>query len=181
MLVSCLAEYIDEQSKSLGYGISYTTPRLIKKNLNGIFHPGVMMRTEVYKRTGGYPPLKRSQDLFLWHRISKMGDIRIIGRPLIKYRISDSAISSKASVYYLENVSELWRIMSSKPDLKQTDFDYLNLFIKDCSLETATRKSPVNKSENKIIQVLLLFLPTNAAFYIVTRFKNIYGYFSYMR
>jgi glycosyltransferase involved in cell wall biosynthesis len=177
-LVSSLAEYIDEKGSSLGYGICYTSPRLIRKNLNGIFHPAVMMRTDVYRKTGGYPPLRRSQDLFLWYRISKFGDLRIISYPLIKYRISNNAISSKASQYYLDNVSDLWRILAAKPNLKESDFDYLNLFIKDCSLESAIRKSPVNNTEKKLFIILSSIFPYKIVFFLITRMKNLYGFVS---
>ncbi len=175
VLISCLAEYIGENGEFLGFAIPYTHPKILKKHLTCIAHPGVMMRKDAYDKTGGYPPLKRSQDLFLWNRICKFGEVRILELPLIQYRISDNAISSKASAYYIENVNELWRIVSNKPIIGEQDYDYLNLFIKENTASSNVRKSPVNTLENKLLRILLALFTPNIAFNIIVRLKNLYG------
>lgn len=177
VLLSCVAEYIDESGLSLGYGFSYTTEKLIKKNLSTVFHPGVMMRKEAYMKAGGYPPLKRAEDLFLWHRLCILGKVRIIEYPLIKYRISDEALSNGMSEYFTSNVNKLWSVFALKPELDKEDFEYLNHFIAQNILNNKVRENPARGIENSLLNFFRILLPKKIAFKMVLMFKNLYGFF----
>jgi glycosyltransferase involved in cell wall biosynthesis len=175
VLVSCFASTINEEGVFQGYGITYSNQKLVKSNPASIYHPGVMLRAEVYNQTLGYPPLKTAEDLFLWHSLLRLGDIKIIERPLIKYRISEGSLSSNWNDYMINNMNTLWRIIANKSNLKEEDYNYLNAFIKDNINKGEDRKRESRQLETVIINALSKIIPMNWAFYIVARIKNCYG------
>lgn len=75
----------------------------IKKNLeyqNAIAHPSVMYKSSIVKKIGGYRNFfEGAEDYDLWFRLSKIGEIRNLQKPLTRYRISDGQYSSKFSEY----------------------------------------------------------------------------------
>jgi len=180
VLVSCFASIISGEGDS-GYGIAYSSQKIVKSNPSSIYHSGVMLRTEVYNQTPGYPPLMTAEDLFLWHMLLNLGDVKIIEKPLIRYRISKGSLSSNWNDYLINNMNDLWKIIANKPNLKEEDYNYLNSFIKDNIHKGEDRKRETRQLETVIINALSTILPENWAFKIVAKIKNVYGRIAYYK
>lgn len=178
-LISCFSEYINNEGKSLGYKFQYSSRFVIKKDPSNIFHPGVMMRKKAYMKSGGYPPLKRAEDLFLWHRLLRCSDVKILEQPLVKYRLSEDSLSSSMSSYFRDNVNALWSVIAKKEVLTQSDFDYLNTFINDNITHDSPVANPVRKSEMLFVNTLRLLVPRLWAYKIFFVFKNLFGIFRF--
>ena len=178
-LVSCFSEYMDKNGKSLGYKFQYSSEFVIKRDPSNIFHPGVVMRKVTYMETGGYPPLKRAEDLFLWYRLLKLSKVKVIEKPLVKYRMSDDSLSNSMSEYFRKNVNSLWSIIAQKKNVSQEDIEYLNNFIKENITYNSPSDNPVRKNENIFVGVMNMFMTKNAAFKIFFLFKNIFGIFRF--
>ena len=59
---------------------------------NPINHPTVVFRRSAVAAVGGYQPVPRVEDYWLWARMLRAGaDLRNVNEPLVAYRISDGA------------------------------------------------------------------------------------------
>lgn len=96
--------FIDENSDLIGY--SEDRPENPERHLlysNIIPHPTVLIKKSAITNVGGYRNFKRSQDYDLWLRLLSSGyKIRIINKPLLKYRLRTTSISSRGPLeqYY---------------------------------------------------------------------------------
>lgn len=175
VLVSCAPIYIDEKGKDLGYGIPYTWERSSRYHMKEIIQSGVMMRKSAYLKSGGYQPLKRNEDLFLWYRLIKFGRFHIIQYPLIKYRVRQNSLSHTLSDFFRHNTRTLWRFFAEKPNFDQKDIDYMNRLIEQNIEHRNIPNNPVNRSENILLRCLMTLLPLRTAFQVVFLIKNSYG------
>ena len=106
--------YIDDKSRpcndnnplSKGVSEQELIKRILTKNI--IHHPTVMMRKDMFDKTGGYRDYPCAQDLDLWHRMFILGcRFYMIPEPLLKYRISQNSITARKwyqqqlTVYYI--------------------------------------------------------------------------------
>jgi len=69
--------------------------RLLLENGESPHHGSVMMRADMYRKSGGYrPEFRFAQDRDLWLRMAELGDLRYVGAALYAFRISDGSISA---------------------------------------------------------------------------------------
>lgn len=96
-MVSCQSILIDEAGNEIGSARhSAKNPNRELLVYNFIIHPGVVMRTEVFKELGGYRNFYKSQDYDLWLRmISKNYRIGILEECLLKYRVREGSITGQ--------------------------------------------------------------------------------------
>lgn len=96
-MISCHSVLIDEEGHETG-SVRHLAKNPNKELLvyNFIIHPGVMMKTEVFRKLGGYRNFYKSQDYDLWLRmVSNNYRIGILEECLIKYRLRGNSITEK--------------------------------------------------------------------------------------
>lgn len=110
VLLSSAVRFIDEDGHTFGRSFPYTEDKLLKRLLkdrgSAIAHPSVMMRTDVYKKCGGYSDLQPMEDYYLWMKLSPYGKFVNLTTPYINYRILKMSISRSISLEqyaYLKN------------------------------------------------------------------------------
>lgn len=108
VLTSCAVHYINENTESLGYSSPVLTSYAIKKTLQ-IVHPGVMIRTEAYRKTPGYLNLKTAQDTMLWRFLSPLGSFHNINEYLLHYRIHPNSIGRSQRIAELKKCCYILR------------------------------------------------------------------------
>lgn len=177
VLVTCSAQYIDENGKVLGYMFPYTHQYHLRKRVSSVLHPGVIMRKSAFEKSGGYPPISRSEDLMLWYKLINLGQIKILHKPLIRYRLSDTALSSTMSMKFNNEVNSRWKVYAQHSILTDEDLKEINKFISDNIIKEPTRVYPIRSSENKLFGILSSFLPKGLSMEIVFLIKNTLGYF----
>jgi hypothetical protein len=176
-----MSEIINETGVPLGYAFPYSSFKIIRHYPRCIAHPSVMMRRDTLMEVGGYPPIKRSEDLFLWFELLKKGRVIVLEEPLIKYRITEDSLSSTMTDFYRENVNNLWRFFANKPDLCKDDFDYINVFIKQNILSdpNANRSKYARVFDNKLYSFFNAVFPSRFSFKLVFLLRNCYGRMHY--
>lgn len=179
VLVTCSAQYINDNGESLGYMFPYTSQSHLRKNITSVLHPGVVMRKDVFEKSGGYPPIKRAEDLFLWYRMIKHGKLKVLQYPFVRYRLSEDALSNTMSDTFNKEVSGKWKKYAESDKLSKEQLDEINQFIKDNISPVPNRVFPVRNIENKLFELFKRLLPEQIAFKMVFAFKNLYGYLSH--
>ena len=174
VLVSCCANFFDDRGTIVGQFFPYTWPHIIRHCATTILHPGVMMRKKEYEETGGYPPIKRAEDLMLWYRLLKLGDVKILNDILVNYRTSEEALSNYTTEYFNMNVNKRWKKYAEKPldssSLKEIE-DFVNENITTVSVKIKRTKSV----EEKAYGFFCKCFPERWARGLVLFLKNIYG------
>lgn len=99
VLVSSAVNYISDDDEVIGRSFPYTDSvilkRLLLKGLNVFVHPATMFRRDAYVKAGGYQPLKKAQDIHLFARIARQGEVYVLPDILLNYRISVNSISTQ--------------------------------------------------------------------------------------
>ena len=99
-MVACFSDYeiSSEFDEYLGYMPSAIFPSATYLSLissNRTAHPSVMLRREALIAAGGYTEEDfPCEDLGLWLRLKKVGDLYSIPTPLLKWRLSSSSLTS---------------------------------------------------------------------------------------
>lgn len=101
-LVGSAIENIDETGKVLGTKVFESNPALLKQMIpycSVACHPTWMFARESYAKVGGYRNLSTAQDYdFLYRLLDANIGITNQSRPLLKYRIHNSSITSGMSL-----------------------------------------------------------------------------------
>jgi GT2 family glycosyltransferase len=92
---SAMTEIGDDESLTLA---TRTVPtgraaiERVSRIRNPINHPTVVFRRSAVAAVGGYQPVPKAEDYWLWVRMMRAGaDLRNVNEPLVSYRISDGA------------------------------------------------------------------------------------------
>ena len=101
-LLGSSVELIDEDGRHIGERRMAVADRELRdflKSRNPFCHSTVMMRRDAYERAGGYRRgLKICEDFDLWCRMSDVTGLANIERPLVRYRIHETAMSIRQPV-----------------------------------------------------------------------------------
>lgn len=176
-VVSCTAKYIDEDGIYKGLFFPYTWQYNIRRKPTCILHPGVMMRKKSFQQAGGYPPIKRAEDLMLWLKILQFGRIVVLSEPLMSYRIAGDALSNLTTEFFNKNVVKYWRYYISKGLSKPEVIDEINSFVKKNITSEPVKIERIKNPEMRLFKYVSMFVNSKNAIRIVLLFKNIYGLF----
>jgi glycosyltransferase involved in cell wall biosynthesis len=100
IVVGSNADVIDQDSKFVYRAKQSLDNKGLKKKLpfkTPFIHPSVMMRKKTLTNIGLYPDIPIAQDIFLFNRLSNLGDYANIKKPLIKYRLTPSASTRRSA------------------------------------------------------------------------------------
>ncbi|CAN5306052.1 hypothetical protein BH09SUM1_BH09SUM1_11350 [soil metagenome] len=62
-----------------------------------VIHPSMLIRRDALHRAGNYAEMGVGQDYDLWFRMTNIGPIANIARPLLRYRVHDRGVSAEGS------------------------------------------------------------------------------------
>lgn len=180
VLVSCLFDYIDENSKYLGRAFPLTSKRVLKKSIttnNSFIHSGSMYTKEAYDKTGGYLDIKLCQDYLLFRSLSKLGDIAILEKPLVKYRLLQNSVAHQIvnSPYY--NVIQAYQQKIYKDHgVNKEDISMFNQIYHMSRSETIACDTYKyrNNIQNIVFNKVSIFFGDTVATSIILLFKNIW-------
>lgn len=88
---------IDNDNKILGSVKAQAGPRSLKSMMlegTRISAPTQMMRTEAVRKTGGYKENLIIEDAYMWFKLSKIGNLQVLGNIFALYRRHESNTSS---------------------------------------------------------------------------------------
>lgn len=89
-------EFIDTHDKTLAIARNPSRNAEIQRQLldrNVVWHPTVMMRRAVYKKTDGFRHITDAEDYDLWLCMAESGEIANLRRVLLRYRIHPGQVS----------------------------------------------------------------------------------------
>lgn len=106
VLLGANAIFIDESSAVINNGRPYISPERDLSDVairwlmlfpeNYFIHSSVMLRATVLKDNGlRYDLTQRAEDVDMWARVAEFGKMKILSKPLVKYRILDGSFTSK--------------------------------------------------------------------------------------
>ncbi|NQU35264.1 MAG: glycosyltransferase, partial [Bacteroidetes bacterium] len=93
--------YVDEEGLEIGRSYPYTSNFILKSMLikySPFCHPTVIFRKNAYIEAGGYQALEPLEDVDLWLKLSKLGEIKNLCSPVIKNTIVGNSISRSISI-----------------------------------------------------------------------------------
>lgn len=95
-VLSCGYHRIDADGRRLGTVVPVSGHQRLRFHMlfmNGLLHPGVMLRTELLRRVGGYDTSYwTAQDSDLWARLSPLARIDNLEAPLVSYRVHPASV-----------------------------------------------------------------------------------------
>ncbi|MCO8120565.1 glycosyltransferase [Stieleria sp. TO1_6] len=105
--VGCQLSLIDPDGDFLAYrNAPQTHDDIVSRLLNGIGaipHPSAMIRRETLCAVGGYrEEFQFAQDLDLWLRLSEQGSLANLDKPLLRYRLHCSSLTTQKRAVQLE-------------------------------------------------------------------------------
>ena len=122
-VVGSAVQYIDDNGEYLARSFPSLNVRFIRKQLSRGFgclaHPTVMMRSEAFRKAGGYNELIGcGEDSVLWATMINLGFLVCnIPTPLVKYRLRSGALSNfKPDAEYEELRRNLFLNCNNLPD-----------------------------------------------------------------
>ena len=170
--------YIDKNGKYLGRSFSITHPFLIKKKLlnsgSVVCHPSVMMRRKDFLDVGGYSEImgNRFTDYHLWVKFVKNDyKIKIIPEALLKYRITEDAVSSEFSLTP-RALKLLIMLVNKEDEPSPTDLSNLNNSCITSSTSFLSREKLYNNHLNDIYN-RASFINENVKNVVFSAYKNI--------
>lgn len=169
ILASCAVKYINKDGDVIGCSGPALTDNVLKKTFSFV-HPGVIFRTEVYRKTQGYYNLRTAQDKVLWQLMAPFGKFHNINKILIMYRVQSNSIGRKQRISELTECCQQIRIRLVKEGLEGTcNTALVDLHNQIYKLNTELSKSipPVQDQRNgiftKLYNVLHCFLDENTS------------------
>ena len=187
ILVSSAVIYIDDRDNVIGRSFPYTSDHSIKNMLkqgSTICHPAVMMKREAYIKAGGYNDLIGIEDLYLWKKMSEIGNFYNFSIPLIKYRVSQTSISRSIKKDDYKKIINILFDKTNKGVLSQQD----TIMIKEMYISAKevrdvnsisfelTNLNLNNNIELKLMAILSFFkLRESVKERIICFMKNIFG------
>ena len=113
VLVGGSSILINEIGIELGRIINPTSDEEIRNNImikNQICHSTVMYRYDVVKKLGGYDEhINYGEDLDLWLRMGKIGQLHNLPEYLVMYRVHNDNESSK---HFLSSIKDVFKVIS---------------------------------------------------------------------
>lgn len=180
VLVSSAINYINDKGDIMGRSFPYSKDRIIKDALripsSYIVHPMAMIRRDAYEKAGGYLPIRKSQDVLFWSRLSKQGKFYNISSPLGGYRVLQSSLDHEYNPYKPVLMSLLKKMVMSDV---VTDDDinlYNDIFVyskkESKHLSISTDSNYKKKIDERIYDILKLIVGKQTAERMVVFIKD---------
>ena len=180
ILVASPVIYINEDDSIVGYSFPYTNKRIIQEKVYLIAHPTVMMKKDAYVKAGGYQPLLRAEDYFLWNRMRLMGEFYIFKEPLIKYRLLQDSLSHTLDDNFNKKLGRKLESYFIKPIISEIDIIEINDFISTNLPKNRITSHMSSKRKIRLfsfLKIIFKFLPLNIfVVKFVISIKNVFGF-----
>ena len=180
ILVASPVIYINEDDSIVGYSFPYTNKRIIQEKVYLIAHPTVMMKKDAYVKAGGYQPLLRAEDYFLWNRMRLMGEFYIFKEPLIKYRLLQDSLSHTLDDNFNKKLGRKLESYFIKPIISEIDIIEINDFISTNLPKNRIISHMSSKRKIRLfsfLKIIFKFLPLNIfVVKFVISMKNVFGF-----
>ena len=180
ILVASPVIYINEDDSIVGYSFPYTNKRIIQEKVYLIAHPTVMMKKDAYVKAGGYQPLLRAEDYFLWNRMRLMGEFYIFKEPLIKYRLLQDSLSHTLDDNFNKKLGRKLESYFIKPIISEIDIIEINDFISTILPKNRIISHMSSKRKIRLfsfLKIIFKFLPLNIfVVKFVISIKNVFGF-----
>ena len=180
ILVASPVIYINEDDSIVGYSFPYTNKRIIQEKVYLIAHPTVMMKKVAYVKAGGYQPLLRAEDYFLWNRMRLMGEFYIFKEPLIKYRLLQDSLSHTLDDNFNKKLGRKLESYFIKPIISEIDIIEINDFISTNLPKNRIISHMSSKRKIRLfsfLKIIFKFLPLNIfVVKFVISIKNVFGF-----
>lgn len=180
ILVASPVIYINEDDSIVGYSFPYTNKRIIQEKVYLIAHPTVMMKKDAYVKAGGYQPLLRAEDYFLWNRMRLMGEFYIFKEPLIKYRLLQDSLSHTLDDNFNKKLGRKLDSYFIKPIISEIDIIEINDFISTNLPKNRIISHMSSKRKIRLfsfLKIIFKFLPLNIfVVKFVISIKNVFGF-----
>ena len=180
ILVASPVIYINEDDSIVGYSFPYTNKRIIQEKVYLIAHPTVMMKKDPYVKAGGYQPLLRAEDYFLWNRMRLMGEFYIFKEPLIKYRLLQDSLSHTLDDNFNKKLGRKLESYFIKPIISEIDIIEINDFISTNLPKNRIISHMSSKRKIRLfsfLKIIFKFLPLNIfVVKFVISIKNVFGF-----
>lgn len=180
ILVASPVIYINEDDSIVGYSFPYTNKRIIQAKVYLIAHPTVMMKKDAYVKAGGYQPLLRAEDYFLWNRMRLMGEFYIFKEPLIKYRLLQDSLSHTLDDNFNKKLGRKLESYFIKPIISEIDIIEINDFISTNLPKNRIISHMSSKRKIRLfsfLKIIFKFLPLNIfVVKFVISIKNVFGF-----
>ena len=180
ILVASPVIYINEDDSIVGYSFPYTNKRIIQEKVYLIAHPTVMMKKDAYVKAGGYQPLLRAEDYFLWNRMRLMGEFYIFKEPLIKYRLLQDSLSHTLDDNFNKKLGRKLESYFIKPIISEIDIIEINDFISTNLPKNRIISHMSSKRKIRLfsfLKIIFKFLPLNIfVVKFVISIKKVFGF-----
>ena len=180
ILVASPVIYINEDDSIVGFSFPYTNKRIIQEKVYLIAHPTVMMKKDAYVKAGGYQPLLRAEDYFLWNRMRLMGEFYIFKEPLIKYRLLQDSLSHTLDDNFNKKLGRKLESYFIKPIISEIDIIEINDFISTNLPKNRIISHMSSKRKIRLfsfLKIIFKFLPLNIfVVKFVISIKNVFGF-----
>lgn len=180
ILVASPVIYINEDDSIVGYSFPYTNKGIIQEKVYLIAHPTVMMKKDAYVKAGGYQPLLRAEDYFLWNRMRLMGEFYIFKEPLIKYRLLQDSLSHTLDDNFNKKLGRKLESYFIKPIISEIDIIEINDFISTNLPKNRIISHMSSKRKIRLfsfLKIIFKFLPLNIfVVKFVISIKNVFGF-----
>lgn len=180
ILVASPVIYINEDDSIVGYSFPYTNKRIIQEKVYLIAHPTVMMKKDAYVKAGGYQPLLRAEDYFLWNRMRLMGEFYIFKEPLIKYRLLQDSLSHTLDDNFNKKLGRKLESYFIKPIISEIDIIEINDFISTNLPKNRIISHMSSKRKIRLfsfLKIIFKILPLNIfVVKFVISIKNVFGF-----
>jgi glycosyltransferase involved in cell wall biosynthesis len=185
VVVASPVYYIDDNGKELGRSFPATSAKVIQrvlKSIDPIAHPSSMYRRDAYLQSGGYIGIRQREDYFLFGRLSKIGRIKNLRTPLIKYRIRGNSLSHYMGSTSYDKILKCYRDKIISDDkVLQEDIDLYNaIFLLSKQLSSNRQQSQTianqyeHSLEERLYKMLKSVIGDETAERIVCLLKNVY-------
>ena len=190
VLLSSSTELIDDEGTFIRASLPFTNSKVIKKLLlkgySCLTHPASMFRRDIYIKAGGYLGLRKSQDLLLFSRMSKYGEVINLKDKLLQYRVSVNSISTQTDGNaYTPIIKACLKKMICDPEVHDEDIALYNNAVylsKKCNqLKTESQNKVRTSATNSfsIFNMLKSIVGEEVTRNLVIKGKNLYGLIRY--
>lgn len=181
VLISCPVLYIDADSKVFKRIFLATRTDYLKKSIdrgNCFVHSGAMYRTEIYLKVGGYSDVRLIQDHLLFKKMSKYGDLALLKKPYVKYRMLPNSVAHRVDNSPYRDIIELFHNKIIKDNgTNEDDLHMLNLIYNKIRADNTGEVDFYKLDfQNRLFLFMRKFLGEEIANRIIVYLKNLLSY-----